>query len=820
MKKLIFFLLLPVLVYAQDRQTYSVNDFSGGLNVVTDSIDLQPNEAITLDNFVLDRFGALHKRYGVDTWNDSLISGSHIKDVEYVEDSNGDKNFYVATDSFIFALNSWDQDSVTTATWAGLEIDYTDGSIDSIEGRYVYGDSTSDSLAWIMVTAIGDYFRVGDSTYVIDSIFSDLKLFVSGISTPSEVADTIGDASYRLMKRVIGEPQLSSFNSKLFVADDASHPWYYDDDKVYLLGVADSGYVNSYETLCDTCSEYNGTDTILARGDRISIVGSGSFDKTTPSGHDVDAVGNMFMTTYRWFYYGEERNGYWQSRITSIIDTATIVLDRGIPFSGGDGIIINPADEGFSWGISHELYVPSSFATSRVSDSSKSWMGDEYIGFLLVNGNDATSASVLNLNENMFLYPDSGVDFTTTDRYYIISDLPNISNIRLHIVHLDPAGGYPNPWGDDPWIWAYQDTTYFPTNYYSQIIFHRNRLYAIGYSIGNADRPDSIGVRDTINTNRVWFSDIGLPNYMPSDWNFDLSGANNNRALFSSDQSTAMFILRDDLYVITNSNIYRISGEPIFGPEDLYVTQVIQGVGTNQSNGVITTKDNVAYIMNQQGIWLFDGNTIQKISYKIDPLVESYRNSNMVAGKFKDNLFFSYPDSGVTIVMHDPTKAFTTWNFGMEFINDQSVAIDSNYFLFSRFEDSAYIMKYPRNYSTFDDDWLPDSSIIYPAEYKSGWQTFGHYRDKVIEDLEITAYNPGVSALNNFFRLRINFADSIHWDSLAFANANRVHNFDNIGNSGSIWGKAYQFNVKDSTTKDFFLSNMRLKWYPATRRER
>ena len=158
MKKLIFFLLLPVLVYAQDRQTYSVNDFSGGLNVVTDSIDLQPNEAITLDNFVLDRFGALHKRYGVDTWNDSLISGSHIKDVEYVEDSNGDKNFYVATDSFIFALNSWDQDSVTTATWAGLEIDYTDGSIDSIEGRYVYGDSTSDSLAWIMVTAIGDEY--------------------------------------------------------------------------------------------------------------------------------------------------------------------------------------------------------------------------------------------------------------------------------------------------------------------------------------------------------------------------------------------------------------------------------------------------------------------------------------------------------------------------------------------------------------------------------------------------------------------------------------------------------------------------------------
>jgi len=515
------------------------------------------------------------------------------------------------------------------------------------------------------------------------------------------------------------------------------------------------------------------------------------------------------------------------SRITAVIDSQSLDLMDFLPPNWNNWNLNSPffvdvSDEGTNWGVSHALNIPSSYASHRIADSSKSFIDNQYTGFLLMNGNNATSASGLLFNETIFLYPDSGVSFTATDRYYIISDLPNLSNIKLHRLEVDPTYGYPDPWGDDPWGYYYQDTTYFPTNYYSQMIFHRNRLYAIGYSIGNTNRPDSIAVRDTINTNRVWFSDIGIPNYIPSDWNFDLSGANGSRSLFSSDKSTAMFILRDDLYVITNSNIYRISGEPEeskigFG---LYINQVVQGIGTNQPRGVVTTKDNVAYIMNQQGIWLFDGNTIEKISYKIDPLIERYRGSSMVAGKFKDNLFFSYPDSNVTIVMHYPTKAFTTWNFGMEFINDQFIAIDSNYFLFSKYQDSAYVMKYPRDSSVFDDDWLPDSSIIYVGEYKSGWQTLGSLRDKVIEDWEIIAYNPGSSALNTFLRLRTNNSDTIQWDSSGFSYNQRTHYFDNIGKSGAIWGRTYQMNVKDSSSVDFFLSNMRLRWYPATRRSR
>jgi hypothetical protein len=74
-----------------------------------DSVDLAPGEAVQLDNFVLDKFGVLHKRYGVANWNDSLLSGGHIKDIHYVESKNGTENLYIATDSFVFQADGWEQ---------------------------------------------------------------------------------------------------------------------------------------------------------------------------------------------------------------------------------------------------------------------------------------------------------------------------------------------------------------------------------------------------------------------------------------------------------------------------------------------------------------------------------------------------------------------------------------------------------------------------------------------------------------------------------------------------------------------------------------
>ena len=831
MKKFIFFLLLPVLVYAQDRQTYSVNDFSGGLNVVTDSIDLQPNEAITLDNFVLDRFGALHKRYGVDTWNDSLISGGHIKDVEYVEDRNGDKTLYVATDSFVFEQITWTD---TNTTWDDKKISYSRGIIDTaITGqKYILGDTTS----WVYAIDVGDYIDIEGDRYVIDSVLSDTVLHITENTT-----DSYGDTStYRIIKSVLGNPQLSSFNGKLYVSDNISYPWVYDGSNISLLGIIDSGTVTTTDTTLIQVTPWVGGIIGCTQNSNF-IEALQGVDFVADTLEDATPIGTSGYTFILEFRLINGQVTVFRATITSSTAT-TLNLDRPIssenfepPFFGIPSSFNAPdTSNGFAnvtWSINGIGTIFSPNQHLWVQDSSKNWDFDNYQGFFIINGNNPSRyGNIMNntktlVNFNSYLdsidaTPDTfySPTFNVGDRYYVVRQTAQTAFVRLS----DSTSGYG--------LRSWKDSSYVNKIIFKQSYFHRNRMYSIGYEVQsmtvggeNVWGPlESISEDDTLNTNRVWFSDLGVPNFIPDDWNFDLSGANISLSLFSSDEAQSLFTLRDDLYVITNSNIYRISGEPdeFKIGFDLYVTQVIQGVGTNQLRGVITTKDNVAYIMNQQGIWLFDGNTIEKISYKIDPLIERYRGSSMVAGKFKDNLFFSYPDSNVTIVMHDPTKAFTTWNFGMEFINDQSIAIDSNYFLFSKYQDSAYVMKYPRDSSVFDDDWLPDSSIIYVGEYKSGWQTLGSLRDKVIEDWEIIAYNPGSSALNTFLRLRTNNSDTIQWDSSGFSYNQRTHYFDNIGKSGAIWGRTYQMNVKDSSSVDFFLSNMRLRWYPATRRSR
>jgi hypothetical protein len=237
-------------------------------------------------------------------------------------------------------------------------------------------------------------------------------------------------------------------------------------------------------------------------------------------------------------------------------------------------------------------------------------------------------------------------------------------------------------------------------------------MYAIGkrlkqklvkYPWVPADTTES----DSTNYERVWYSDLALPQIVYPDYNFDITGAHTDvdRGYFTGTRCRSFFGLRDVLYVITDNNIFAISGEPEPTPDNFYITRVINGVGTNQPRGTITTKNKHAYIMNTEGIWRFDGRIIEKISYRIDPLIEQYRNSSMVAGQFEDNLFFSYPDSDITVVLHEPTQAFTLWDFGMECMNNQFVAIDSNYFLFSTYTDSAYILKYPRDYATYCDDF-------------------------------------------------------------------------------------------------------------------
>jgi len=75
----------------------------------------------------------------------------------------------------------------------------------------------------------------------------------------------------------------------------------------------------------------------------------------------------------------------------------------------------------------------------------------------------------------------------------------------------------------------------------------------------------------------------------------------------------------------------------------------------------------------------------------------------------------------------------------------------------------------------------------------------------------------------NYLALHTNFTSAVQWstpDTIAFAAGTPIHIYDNVGKDGSIWGKAYQVHVKDSTGHDFYLSNYLLRYYQATRPKR
>ena len=819
MKRLLIILFLYSSVFAQQRREYTVREFTGGLNVVTDSIDLALNEMVQADNFTMDRFGALHKRFGIDAWNDSLISADTIMDIHYLENKSGDKMLYIATNNYIYEAKTW-EDVDSMETWDSLTVgggsivDYTRGQIDTaISGqKYIYGDTTS----WMLSVLLNDIIIIGSSTYTIDSVLSDTSLHVV------ETVATHGGENYRILKNITGRPSLSSYNGILYVADDLNEPWWYDGIQPFNLGIVDSGIVDSVQALTEptaysgdgqaglisrtsqqfpmwfNTSVLNLTDSVTV-GDNLHLFtpDAGYHSEFTCEILEINIANNSFRVN---LFPGAGE--YWRPPIP----------DNQVP-SAFYGLLHVDYNNSRFWIMEGETWADSR-APAAIFDSSKSWLYEDYQGFLLMNGKDATKGAPIVSNDPTTISYDSldgNFDFVAGDQYYIVWQAPHLIN---KIVNFD-------------WYWYNLDSVFVNEIYFSQIYFHRNRLYAIGREIirhtVEYDRWNVFTAGDTTSTGRVWFSDLGRMGYIPSDFNFDIYGANpygENISIFSSDATNHLFVLRNDLHLLTESNIYRISGEPIPGPEDLWISQVIQGLGSNQPNGVIITRDNKAYIMNQQGIWVFNGIEVNKISYFVDPLVERYRGSRMVAGQFKDNIFFSYPDSNKTLLFFDPLKKFYgPWSVGMLTINDQFVAIDSNYFLFSRVEDSAYVLKYPRDNTNYTDIFIPGDTSIIVAEYLSGHQTLGIFRDKILQDIEITAYNPGVSTeRGNVLSIYRDFSSALSWYDSTFAGGNRIHVFDNIGDvtdSSKITAKSFQIGIKDSTEFDFFISNYLLRWYPA-----
>jgi hypothetical protein len=835
----IIFIFVPIILFAQTPQ-YTVGGFSG-LNLSGDSVDIAPEEAVTLDNFALDKFGSLHKRYGYSQWDSvPMAIGERIEDIEYVSGTNGEKNIFIATNKYVYKQKGW-QD--TNKVWSNNRIGYSTGKLVSVyfsgtpvNKLYAYGYGTR----WMMAVSNGDsiiYDSLGTVRHFeVKNISNDTLIELSPSLT---IHDTVDHATYKILKCSHGNIDLSSYNEKLFVADSKGIPWTYDSTGIRLLSVVDTGTVDTTYTLSDTIvAVFLPPARMELTGNQLSGDTIGFFDTTFADGGALDTIGTRFHIQL--FIYARYGNPYhygtyynFIARVASVRSlSALLLLDRTyipqnfspplpngapLPSIHQDGEIEFQDDHGGVYELAIQYILFKSphgsgiFTTSRnIYDSRKNFAGNEYAGFYFVSGNDASKTGRVSECFDKFITIDSLLIPSPHSKYYIVWQVPGIYK------SLDRG---------------YVDTLKKDETYFSQIAFFDNRLVAIGKEYMSKNIFNNFWYyqinSDTVNTDRVWFSEIGKPEYIKDNMNFNLGGANSsiNQGIKSIEHSSYIFRIGNAIFVATNQSIYKVLGNINQNFSDMAVDRLINNFGIANSHAGIVYLDNIAYMMNDDGIWSFDGQTIQavsyfsggspsqKISYKIRDIAERYRGSNKIIGNYKDEIYCSYSDSQKTLVLFVPTKQFTgPWDFGMDAINTQAVTIDSNYFLFAPHFDTTIVCRYPRikdsSGNQFYDGYL-GRSTAFPIKYRSGWQSLeqNSFMQKQLEWLEVVGKNPSGTAV---FKIFTDHVDTLPADSLLLIDTgwNKWRNMSNLNAQGNF----FQFGLDATTSGDFILSNYRVQY--------
>jgi hypothetical protein len=348
--------------------------------------------------------------------------------------------------------------------------------------------------------------------------------------------------------------------------------------------------------------------------------------------------------------------------------------------------------------VIRELSIPESLV---IVDRSKNWSDDgineppSCYGYYFVKGEAPYSLySIAENSVNHIRFSNIEVDtslFHKGDRYYIFRSIPyDMSSPAIDNSAKSPI--------------------------FKHIVFHKNIMFAYGFE------RDSTG--DTVNTGFVYHSDIGLPQKFQSRtgglFGFDLS-------LNSDEPITSLFELGDDLIITTKSRIYKLMGYPDAIGNGALV-QVVPNSGIGSQNAVVVRDNNYAYFARNDGFYVFNGVSVNKISLKIDPLIRTYRTSDFNVGYFDENVYFSFSDSNYTLVYNERTGAWSRLLFGIEVMNDQASLIDSNYFLFAgHYFGTRRVFKYPMT-TMYADTLAPGSGSVIPVEYRTGWMSFGNHR--------------------------------------------------------------------------------------------
>ena len=713
-KIILAILLLPLLCMAQEkiapeqRIYFEVPDYNGGINTQSDEGNLAINQSTELTNFIFSNYGSLTKRNGYQYWNAvALPSGDTVKDVHYFFNTTGSNQLLIATNNYIYA--SPFSDTITAdSSWFDVRIGYDEGEVKLYEDQdTVWGDSTW----WLLGIKVGDEIVINDSVFTIDSLLADTALIIDRNWTPASDSGL----SYKVWRTIAGEPFLDSWNNKAYISDDTSPPFIYDGDDCTWLFAVDSGTVDNVilaaqstfyiDTLNLTSYFTRGFLHVPLNFVDLNLLFNG--DTTVWSElYDSLAAGRHYQVTHSWPTNENRkvtrtvRYPYRPDGINEVIVPRRLFLTDGIDYILEGPFVFDSRIDTSGQFIIQDVANLTSFDTTIIVDSSKAWFDNtafekpNYAGYYIINGNNPARLHNVLLNENNFiqLQRDSSdtAPFSVGDRYYIYKWIP-----------YDLGASYIN---DD------QKSPLF-----NQTIFHKNILFASGFQLDE----DS----DTINTGFVYHADIGLPqrfnSILTGEFGFDLS-------LNAEDRITAFFKLHDDLMISTSNRIYKLMGFPSAIGSGALV-EVDFGTGINSRNSVVNRNNRKSYLARKDGFYTFDGRDVNKISLLIDPTIDDNRTSDFKLGYFDENIYFSFVDSNITLVFHEPTRTFTQFDFGMSVFNNQATLVDSSYFLFSHHAiGSRKVYKYPTSVFSDQPDTVTIDTISFA--YKTGWMNFGDIR--------------------------------------------------------------------------------------------
>ncbi len=761
--------------WAQDRQAYMVPDYNGGINVATDGTNLRPNEALEIINMTLDTIGVLSVRHGFSYLDSSAVKADSEIQVIYVYEPYPDTfRMIIATGGFIYIIP--DLSDPGDVDWDTLRLSFSDDSLDATNGSATLETTGSGLTAknpwW--------YLKTGGNNVTGDHIFIDeddtaTEYDIQKISqvehdemtvTPVYAGTTGVEMNYTVYKKIHGDPYITQFRNELYICDSDGFPIIYDDTSYSFIAALDSGVISTAVALNDTVTAYS-TGKAKVKYNENKAYGN---EDVVWQPSWADSTWDFQIHAQYYGGRGERTTFDWSSKIIDVDSTERVLTLENVYLKA------TPTTTWNDYEIKTIYYLCTLDSGLAVIDSNKNWddfdLGDDYLKGQRAVFGSATSYGIFN---NRTIGCNSDVAFT------VPKTAANAGIVTDEVYYIF-AGGLPYQF-----ISLVTDDTRMEYPRFRQIAFYSNQLFGLGERklVGNFSLAS--GIRDDHDI--VWYSYPSIPRYSPSlDYFFSID---------KNEKNTVFFPLRGNLNIGTENSIWEYSGII----NESFLRRVVSDNGIPDYDNWAKATEEYGYFANRTGVYLFNGVRPQKISWRVDPIIQANYASRIVMVYQDYRLYVSFPDSNFTLLYNEPLDAWTKLDFGM---TCAYAPPDTNIIYFGHSEFKGRVYYYPND--VYRDFVAIDDTNDISVTYESGWQSYaGYWLNKRLWD----GFYPILSSDTVTIAGYVDFSATPADTNITDQNGRYVYR---LFNDNNVTGEYFKIKMSGTVDSNFIFGGYRLEW--------